>query len=115
MIPAASYIVEQQPMSAPTEVQLKARATRFFSPMDETAFFDWLNKLPCVSKFEGEGDTLYIRVLKSKVDEYALRELLALFWRYRLSMKQLAIFDKRKFAKWFHDESAYWHKSVFGS
>ena len=36
-------------------------------------------KLPCVLTFEEKGDTLYIRVLQSRVDEYALRELLALF------------------------------------
>lgn len=102
-------------MTTATTVELKAQATRFFSRLDEDAFFEWLKKLPCVSEFEGKGDTLFIRVLKSKVDEYALRELLALFQRYRIDMKQLSAFDKRGFADWFHSRKAYWYESVFGS
>ena len=102
-------------MTTSTEVELKARATRFFSQLDERAFFDWLKRLRCVSNVEGRGDTLFIRVVESKVDETALRDLLALFWRYGISMKQLAVFDKREFADWFQDEGAYWYQSVFGS
>lgn len=96
-------------------VELKAKATRFGSALDEAAFFEWLQKLSCVSEFEGRGDTLYIRIGSSKVDEAGLRELLALFRRYRVDMKQLAVFDKPEFSHWLRDERAYWHKSVFGS
>jgi len=102
-------------MTTATTVELKAKATWFFSQLDETAFFEWLKKLPCVSKFEGKGDTLSIRVFESKVDERALRELLALFQRYRIDMKQLGVFDKPDFASWFRNTKAYWHESVFGS
>jgi hypothetical protein len=98
-----------------TTVELKAQATPFFSQLDETAFFEWLKKLPCISKVEGRGETLSIRVLESKVDEYAMRELLALFQRYKIDMKQLSIFDKQDFAGWFHNTEAYWYESVFGS
>jgi hypothetical protein len=58
-------------MTTATTVELKAQATHFLSRLDEDAFFEGLKKLPCVSRFEGEGDTLLIRVLKSKVDECA--------------------------------------------
>jgi hypothetical protein len=102
-------------MTTATTVELKAQATRFFSQLDETAFFEWLKKLPCVSKFEGKGDTMSIRVLESKVDEYAMRELLALFQRYRIDMKQLSVFDKEDFAGWLHNTEAYWYESVFGA
>ena len=95
-------------------IELKAKAIQYGSALDEAAFFDWLQKLPCVSGFEGRGDTLYIRIASSKVDKAALRELLALFTRYGVDMKQLAVFDKRKFSRWFRDERKYWHTSVFG-
>lgn len=101
-------------MTTATTVELKAQATRFFSQLDESAFFEWLKKLPCLSTFEGRGDTLFIRVLNPKVDDYALRELLALFHRYGIDMKQLSVFDKREFAGWFHNREAYWYESVFG-
>ena len=102
-------------MTTTTEVELKAQKVRFFSRIDERIFFDWLKMLPCVSNVEGKGDALFIRVLESKVDECALRDLLALFWRYKIGMKQLAAFDKKEFADWFHSKGAYWYKSVFGS
>jgi hypothetical protein len=91
-------------------IELKAHATRFFSQLDEDAFFAWLKKLPCVSAIEGRGDVLFIQVVEPKVDEYALRDLLALFWRYGIDMKQLSIFDRPKFARWFHNADAYWYK-----
>ena len=99
----------------PKPIELKAQRTRFFSQLDEGTFFAWLKELPCVSTVEGRGDLLFIRVIESKVDEYALRELLALFRRYGIDMKQLAVFDKQEFAHWFHNRDAYWYKSVFGS
>jgi hypothetical protein len=102
-------------MTTGPTVELKAQRTRFFSQLDEEAFFAWLEKLPCVSKIEGKGDTVFIRVFESKVDEYALRELLALFRRYGVDMKQLAAFDKQQFAHWFRNRDAYWCESVFGS
>jgi hypothetical protein len=105
----------EQPMTTASTVELKAQATCFFSQLDETAFFEWLKKLSCVLTFEGKGDTLSIRVLQSRIDEYALRELLALFHRYRIDMKQLSVFDKRGYAGWFHSKEAYWYESVFGS
>jgi hypothetical protein len=92
-----------KPVTTATIVELKARATFFHSQLDGAAFFEWLKKLPCVLTFEEKGDTLYIRVLQSRVDEYALRELLALFQRSRIDMKQLRVFDKRGFAGWFHN------------
>jgi hypothetical protein len=98
-----------------TTVELKAQAIQFSSQLDEGAFFSWLKKLSCVSEVEGRGDTLYIRVLESKIDEHALRELLALFDRYQIDMSQLAVFDKPEFARWFHNRDAYWYEPVFQS
>ncbi|HEY9142010.1 MAG TPA: hypothetical protein VIN93_14025 [Bryobacteraceae bacterium] len=100
-------------MTTANTVELKAQVACFFSQLDEDAFFEWLKKLPCVLNVEGKGDTLFIRVLKSRVDEYALRDLLALFQRYRIDMKQLSTFDKRGFSNWFHNKNAYWYESVF--
>jgi hypothetical protein len=102
-------------MTTPTTVELRAEATRFFSNIDEVCFFGWLKKLPCISMFEGRGDTLYIRVAGPDVDEEALRELLALFHRYGIDMKQLRIFDKEDFAGWLHNKKAYWYRPMFGS
>jgi hypothetical protein len=95
-------------------IELEATGVRFFSEYDESAFFDWLNKLVCVQKYEGRGKTLYITVNSEAVDEDALREFLALFRRYGVAMSQLIAFDRDEFADWFHEERAYWYSEVFG-
>lgn len=94
-------------------VELEATSVRFFSTHDESAFFEWLDKVKCIQKYEGRGQTLYITVHADAVDEEALRELLALFHRYGVAMPQLVKFDRPEFAKWFHDKRAYWYSSVF--
>lgn len=94
-------------------VELKATGVRFFSPGDESAFFEWLDKLPFVARYEGHGRTLYISINSIAVDEYGLREMLALFRRYGVELRQLALFDRDEFAEWFRDKQAYWYKDVF--
>jgi hypothetical protein len=41
---------------------------------------------------EGFGEELYIDVDRSKLTEMDLREMLALFYRYNIDMKQLELF-----------------------
>ena len=94
-------------------VLLKARRVEYLSKLDEDLFFEWLGKLACVSGFEGVGDELQITVLMNKVDDACLRELLAIFFRYQISMKQLAVFKDDQKRKWFSDGAAYWYSKVF--
>jgi hypothetical protein len=100
-------------VSGSDAVELIAKATTFLSQLDETAFFEWLSKISCVSKFTGQDDILYIQITRSKVDQSSLRDLLALFYRYKIDMKQLAIFDRAEFSEWFRRKEAYWHDQVF--
>ena len=100
-------------MTDATIIELEARGVRFFSPYDEKAFFKWLDKLPCVEKYAGRGIAIYISINQEAVDEDALRELLALFRRYGVDMKQLRVFDSSSFAGWFRNSGAYWFDSVF--
>ncbi len=94
-------------------ITLEADSIKYFSQYDEESFFEWLGKLSCVKKFEGQGTVLYIDVDLDAVDEYSLRDILALFRRYNISMKQLAIFDRAEFADWFRNEKKYWYKDIF--
>ncbi|MBF0474977.1 MAG: hypothetical protein HQK59_03935 [Deltaproteobacteria bacterium] len=102
-------------MTDATIIELEARRVRFFSPGDEEAFFEWLNKLHCVREYVGRSYVLHVSINKADVDEDALRELLALFHRYGVDMKQLCVFDCSDFAEWFRDSTAYWFDSVFGA
>ena len=97
------------------QVELEMRPVGpFRSPNDEAAFFGWLDRISSVTKYEGQGDTLYISVRKSQVDEEQLTDLLALFFRYQVDMKQLVALEKPEFSTWLRDKKAYWAESVFG-
>jgi hypothetical protein len=97
-----------------TNIQLEAKDVRFFSQGDESAFFAWLDKLPFVERYQGRGRILYISVNSAAVDENGLREMLALFRRYGIELKQLAVFDREEFADWFRYPQAYWYRDIFG-
>jgi|GEM_PF-2254488 len=74
------------------EIKLVCKKVGFCSDFDEDAFFEWLKKISCISRIEGFGEELYINVDRSKFTEMDLREMLALFYRYDVDMKQLEIF-----------------------
>jgi len=101
-------------MTLPEKVELQASEVSFFSDNDESSFFEWLKKIPCVEHIEGKQATLYITVNMTLVDEECLREFLALFRRFAVPMRQLCVFDRDEFASWFRDRRAYWHEAVFG-
>jgi hypothetical protein len=101
-------------MSTPGIVQLEALRVIYSSPLDECAFFEWLDKLPCVKGYHGEKEMLYIDVSASDVDEEGLRELLALFKRYKIDLRQFSVFDRAEFSRWFRNPKSYWFSKVFG-
>lgn len=92
---------------------LIADSVWFYSQNDEAAFFGWLEKIDCVTKYDGQGTVLYIHVDSPTVDEVSLRDLLALFYRYKIDMKQLIRFERPEFSEWFRGKDSYWYASVF--
>lgn len=86
----------------------------FYSAHDEDAFFRWLASIPGVRKVTGTPEGLQVSLKASTLSEPALRELIALHWRYRLPMQDLRRFKNEKNASWFCDPGAYWHGAVFG-
>jgi hypothetical protein len=90
------------------------KGVRFYHRNDERALFEWLARIPCVKSFEGEGvDGLVVR-LKRRPGQDDLRQLLALFYRFGVDMRQLAKFETAKNRAWFYDPKTYWYKAVFG-
>ncbi len=100
-------------MSAENKVTLLAKSVFYYSYFDEAAFFEWLDKISCVSSYGGKGVVLEIEINADSVDESNLRDLLALFYRYNVDMKQFSVFDNKKFSGWLRNPEAYWFDSVF--
>lgn len=93
---------------------LIADAVRFFSAGDEKVFFDWLREMPDVGAVSGRGSQILIQLKTDIPQEESLRELLALFHRFKIDSSQLAKFVTEENKTWFVVESAYWFQSVFG-
>lgn len=94
---------------------LESANVKYRSQNDEAAFFEWLDKIKCIAGYYGSGSVLYIKIFSNEVDDQSLREILAIFYRYEIDMKQLAIFKNKKNQKWFYESHKYWFKRVFSS
>jgi hypothetical protein len=92
------------------QIELVAQKVRYLSEGDEDAFFFWLAKTGC--SYRGVGDTLLISVERG-VPDAVLRELLGLFHRYGIEMKQFAVFKDDVRRPWFSNINAYWFPEVF--
>jgi hypothetical protein len=84
---------------------------RYYSQLDEDSFFEWVQKIPCVTSIAGG----VIHVKSTRISESNLRDLIAIMFRYKLPMSQLQQFCNAKNEHWFKAPSAFWHKPVFGS
>lgn len=90
-------------------IYLDCSGVRFGSQLDEKYLFEWAMEIAGVLRWE--QDTLVVR---NKLSDASLRELLALFNRYRIPMTQLAQFRNAKNEHWFAAPGTYWHARVFG-
>ncbi len=95
-------------------VELECKNVAFYSPQDESAFFAWAQAIPAVVGVSGRGRSIILAVKSECIADSSLRELLALFRRYRVSMRQLAQFRNAQNEAWFAAPEAFWFKSVFG-
>lgn len=95
---------------------LICKTIKYYSRKDEDAFFEWIKKINCIDGAISVGDELHIHIANDNLHDHDLRDLLALFYRYNLNMKQLERFLNESNKQWFHDnKKAYWYKSVFES
>jgi hypothetical protein len=93
--------------------RLVAESVRYYSARDEQTFFAWINAISCVDHIDGKGTALTILLSRPPTDD-ELRELVALFHRYQVDMRQLAGFLTDANQHWFRDQDAYWFRQVFG-
>lgn len=95
---------------------LICKSVLYHSILDETAFFEWINKIPSIVNVDGSGDELYLYIKRRSISDKDLRELIGLFYRYKVDMKQLQIFLNERNKEWFFGKpKGYWHTEIFGS
>jgi hypothetical protein len=91
-------------------IYLNCSGIRFGSQLDEKHLFEWAREIVGVLRWE--QDALVVR--SKRISEESLRDLLSLFSRYNIPMKQLAQFRSSTNEGWFTAPQMYWHKKVFG-
>jgi hypothetical protein len=64
----------------------------FGSSLDEKAFFAWLESIPGVTRVDGNGTGLLIRLRSRRLSKNALRELVAIYRRYGGDLSEMAQF-----------------------
>jgi hypothetical protein len=96
-------------------ITLVCKEVLFYSECDELSFFEWISKIRSVSKWSGKADEIHLYLPKSTISDKSLRELVALFYRYNIDMRQLEQFTNDRNRRWFADKTKVWHYKVFGS
>jgi len=61
---------------------LDCKRVMFYSPADEAAFFRFAESIKAVRKVEGVRDSIILHIA-SRISQESLRDLIALFERYR--------------------------------
>jgi len=91
---------------------LVADSVKYRSDNDERAFFEWLQRIEGVTRFEGVGRELRIDV-SPEIDEWGLRDLIALFFRYGIDVTQIPKVFPVDEHPWLHQDTAYWFRAMF--
>jgi len=84
-----------------SEIIIICSPLRFYTPLDEDIFFQWLKQLSCIKEVKGIGRELYLHIKSSNVSDEDLLNLFAIFDRYQFDQKQLAIFKNKRNAHYF--------------
>ena len=86
----------------------------YYSQLDEDAFFHWLTSISGVVRVVGTPKGLEVTLRSKRLSEASLRDLLAIYFRYGLPMRELAVFESESNRHWFRSRDKYWFTKVFG-
>lgn len=93
---------------------LVCKSVKYYCMNDEAAFFEWIDKIKSIKKYDGSGDELYLYMKSNRIEDADLREIIGLFRRYKTDMKQLKVFLNEDNKQWFYSGRGYWTKKIFG-
>lgn len=95
-------------------IKLLAKSVRFRSELDERMFFSWVGEVSAIANKYGDETDIILEIRSQKISDDDLRELVGLFDRYDVDMRQLSQFLNQDNEKWFKlNTKSYWHKKVF--
>lgn len=85
----------------------------FYSRGDEKRLFLGLKEISAIRSVQGVGRDLLLDIEIAALNKEAMRELLALLWRYEIPLAPLRAFAEKKKFGWLNDSQGYWHGAMF--
>lgn len=84
----------------------------YYSNLDESSFYGWLNEVDAITEISREGAKLKLTVPKP-IDDVSFRDLISLLMRYGVDMAPLTALTTEGNRGWLEDPQAYWHQAMF--
>jgi hypothetical protein len=94
-------------------IEIIAHKVLFYSSGDEESFFSWLNKISGLVEIKGQGLDILIYFSDDKLPDSELRELIAIFHRYKINMRTLSMFLNEDNEYWFKNKSKFWYRKIW--
>lgn len=95
-------------------LQVVATGVRYYTDLDERAFFEWLDRMPFVSGYHGVGRDLFIDLNRNPTYE-DLWEIIGFCRRYGVDINQLEKFVAEDNRGWLPEEIAWKTSTTNGS
>jgi hypothetical protein len=96
-------------------VILQISLSSFYSQGDERRLFQGFKEIAAIRSVQGVGRDLLLDIEVAALNKEAMRELLALLWRYEIPLSPLRVFAEKKKYAWLNDSQGYWHSAMFKS
>ncbi len=85
----------------------------FYSKGDERRLFTGFSDIAAIRGVQGVGRDLLLDMPLAGLSKEAMRELMALLWRYGISLAPLRALAQTKKFGWLNDPQGYWYGSMF--
>jgi len=75
---------------------LLCKKVKFYSNNDEAAFFEWIEKIECIDSISAAHDELYLDLVERELNIDDINDLIGLFARYQIELRQLEKYKTEK-------------------
>lgn len=96
-------------------IEIRVEGPLFYSLTDEDYFVDWFEKIDALVSTAAELRDIMLYFHSAVIPDTDLRELIALFTRYRLDMRGLSVFLNDSNRSWLANPEKFWFAGIFGA
>lgn len=94
-------------------MEIKIKLVPFYSKGDEGRLFQGLKDIPAIADIVGVGQSLVFDMDIQQLNDDMLRELIALLWRYGISLRPLSELSSDGKFTWIKNDKFFWYKNMF--